>query len=71
MGEKTIFLKNFIKQPRQIGSIIPSSNKLSRKMVEQIDFEKAKYVIELGPGTGCYTRKNIRKETGINKVFCI
>ena len=56
MGEKLLFFKNFIKNPRQIGSITPSSNILSEKMVDQIDFNKAKYIVELGPGTGSYTR---------------
>ena len=58
MEEKITFLKNFIKNPKQIGSIVPSSNYLSKKMVEQIDFENAEVILELGPGTGCYTRKN-------------
>lgn len=57
MREKTIFLKNFIKYPRQIGSIIPSSNRLTNKMIEQVNFEKANSIVELGPGVGCFTEK--------------
>lgn len=67
MGEKIIFLKNFIKNPRQIGSIIPSSRKLSKKMAEQINYDKAKFIIELGPGVGPYTNiilKNKKETTG-------
>ncbi len=70
MGEKILFFKQFIENPRQIGSITPSSNKLSNKMIEQIDFKKARYVIELGPGTGSYTRKNLIKEKRRNKIYC-
>lgn len=55
MGEKIVFLKNFIKNPRQIGSVIPSSKRLSRKMAGQIDYDRAKFIIELGPGVGPYT----------------
>ena len=60
MGEKITFFKNFIKKPKQIGSITPSSNYLSKKMVEQIDFNNAETILELGPGTGCYTRENFK-----------
>lgn len=56
MGEKIIFLRNFIKKPRQIGSIIPSSKKLSEKMAEQINYQSANTIVELGPGTGPYTK---------------
>lgn len=65
MGEKIVFLKNFIKNPRQIGSVIPSSKRLSRKMAEQIDYDKAKNIVELGPGVGPYTElilKNKKSE---------
>ena len=66
MGEKTIFLKNFIKNPKQVGSIIPSSKRLSKKMANQIDYKNAKTILELGPGTGPYTGlilKNKKEET--------
>lgn len=62
MGEKIIFLKNFIHNPRQIGSIIPSSKKLSKKMAEQIDYNKANCIIELGPGVGPYTEIILKKK---------
>ena len=62
-----IFLGNFIKNPRQIGSIIPSSKRLSKKMAEQIDYNNANFIVELGPGIGPYTEiilKNKRTSTG-------
>lgn len=62
MNEKLIFIKNFIKNPRQIGSIIPSSKKLAEKMIEQVNFEKAKSIIELGPGVGCFTQYILEKK---------
>ncbi len=62
MGEKITFFKNFIHNPRQIGSIIPSSKKLSKKMAEQINYNKAKCIIELGPGVGPYTEIILAKK---------
>lgn len=62
MNEKLIFIKNFIKNPRQIGSIIPSSRRLAKKMIEQVNFEKARNIIELGPGVGCFTQHILEKK---------
>lgn len=39
----------------------PSSRFLAKKMLEPIDFQVAKVIIELGPGTGVFTRKIIEK----------
>lgn len=69
MGEKTVFLKNFIKKPRIIGSIIPSSKKLSRKMADQIDYENAKCIIELGPGVGPYTEIILKRKKSSTKYL--
>ena len=67
MGDRITFLKNFLQNPRQIGSVIPSSNSLSKKMVEQIDFNGAESIIELGPGTGPYTKLILERKRDITK----
>ena len=54
---KIKFLKGFLKNWREVGSVIPSSRFLANKMIEPIDFEKAKVIVELGPGLGCFTDK--------------
>lgn len=41
---------------RSIGSVAPSSRYLCRAMVEKIDPEKARVVVELGPGDGVITQ---------------
>ena len=56
----------------------PSSRFLVRKMLRSIDFSKAKVLVELGPGTGCFTKEILKQmlpdahlmvfET--NKAFC-
>ena len=69
MGERIIFLKNFINEPRMIGSVIPSSKKLSRKMANQIDYDNAKCIIELGPGVGPYTGIILSKKKSSTKYL--
>lgn len=60
------FLIEYVKSPRTVGAIAPSSEKLARKMVSDIDFNNAKCIVEYGPGTGVFTDKlvkNKRKDT--------
>ena len=75
---KIKFIKGFLKNWREVGSVIPSSRFLTGKMIEPIDFKKARVIVELGPGLGCFTRKIIemmRKDAKllifeINPDFC-
>lgn len=72
------FLIEYFKSPRTVGAVAPSSQKLADKMVRDIDFEKAKCIIEYGPGTGVFTDKLVEgknKDTILllleyNKEFC-
>lgn len=64
------FLTEFIKHPKNTGAIAPSSNILSKKMVDAINFEKAKYIVELGPGTGSFTRE-IMKRKKVETIFIL
>ena len=50
------FFQEFLKYPLQIGSIIPSSRFLERRVVEAAGISSAKTIVELGPGTGGTTR---------------
>lgn len=50
------FLKGFLMEPSQVGSIIPSSRFLEQRIVEAADLTAARRVVELGPGTGGTTR---------------
>ncbi len=55
--DKFKFLKGFLKNWKEVGSIAPSSHFLVKKMTAPIDFKKAKVIVELGPGLGCITHK--------------
>ncbi|OYT73132.1 MAG: methyltransferase [Chloracidobacterium sp. CP2_5A] len=50
-----VFLKSFFKRPRQTGAIAPSSRQLAQAMVARADLGHARFVVELGPGTGAFT----------------
>lgn len=50
------FLQGFLKHPHQVGSIVPSSRFLERRIIKMANVEQARVVVELGPGTGGTTR---------------
>ncbi|MGJ3242283.1 MAG: class I SAM-dependent methyltransferase [Opitutales bacterium] len=54
--DKWIFLQEFLKHPLQVGSIIPSSRYMERRIISAADIASARVVVELGAGTGGVTR---------------
>lgn len=50
------FFRGFLRSPEQVGSIIPSSRFLERRIVAMAELANARCVVELGPGTGGTTR---------------
>jgi len=54
------FLRGFLRKPKEVGSIIPSSRFLERRIVRCADVGRARVIVELGPGTGGTTRAVLR-----------
>jgi phosphatidylethanolamine/phosphatidyl-N-methylethanolamine N-methyltransferase len=50
------FFQEFLKHPLQIGSVIPSSRFLERRILEASGAASAESIVELGSGTGGTTR---------------
>lgn len=50
------FFRGFLRSPDQVGSVIPSSRFLERRLVRAAAIADADCVVELGPGTGGTTR---------------
>lgn len=50
------FFREFLRHPDEIGSVIPSSRFLERRLVDVADVARARVVVELGPGTGGTSR---------------
>lgn len=55
------FLRGFLREPQQVGSVIPSSRFLERRLVSLAEVRNAGTVVELGPGTGGTTRALLRE----------
>src|SRR5580704_9455685 len=49
-------LGKFLRHPRTVGAVAPSSAALAREMVAGVGEREAERIVELGPGTGSFTR---------------
>lgn len=70
MDEKILFFSAFLKYPKEIGSVIPSSKFLIKELLKNIDFENAKYIVEYGSGTGCITSEILKKASKDARILC-
>lgn len=62
------FLKVFLRAPSRTSAIVPSSPWLAERMIEDVQLEQANVVVELGAGTGAFTRA-IQRELHPAAVF--
>jgi phospholipid N-methyltransferase len=56
-----LFGRNFVKHPRMLGSLIPSSRFLVERVLRQIDWARARTIVEYGPGVGTITGEILRR----------
>jgi len=54
------FIKQYVSKPRTVGAVLPSSKYLADKMTSDINFDKAKCIVEYGAGTGVFTDNIIK-----------
>ena len=66
---KRIFLSEFIKQKKTVGAITPSSKFLIKKMLSVLDFSNDISIVEIGPGTGVFTRELLARMTPNSKLM--
>ena len=56
-----LFAKNFLQHPRMLGSVIPSSRFLIQRILDRIDWNRARVVVEFGPGVGNVSEQILRR----------
>ena len=62
-GDYWHFLSAFVRRPRVIGAIAPSSRRLAEVMIPPVSLKSAQTVVELGAGTGAVTQ-TLRQRVG-------
>jgi phospholipid N-methyltransferase len=71
IGELLLFASNFIRHPYMLGSIIPSSRFLVNQVLEPVDWQRARVIVEYGPGVGTFTSEILRRMRSDAKLVAI
>src|SRR5215218_2185387 len=61
LRERARFLRSFLDGPRRVGAVLPTSRRTVRATLDMAPVEQARCVVELGAGTGPYTRELVRR----------
>jgi phosphatidylethanolamine/phosphatidyl-N-methylethanolamine N-methyltransferase len=70
MEDRARFLAAFVKDPFRTASITPSTTYLAQAMIADMDLGRARVVVELGPGTGVFTRAIIEALKPGARLIC-
>jgi phosphatidylethanolamine/phosphatidyl-N-methylethanolamine N-methyltransferase len=65
------YLREYLKKPTEIGAVAPSSDELAKVMLEGLDLQNARAVLEYGPGSGAITDHIRRKISPHTKLAAI
>lgn len=66
-----MFVLEYIKNPKIIGAVAPSSKYLAYKMIESINFKNVECIVEFGPGTGIFSEKILSRVKDDTKVVLV
>jgi phospholipid N-methyltransferase len=55
--QTALFAKNFLQHPLMLGSFMPSSRFLINTLLGELDFPRARVIVEYGPGVGSFTHE--------------
>jgi hypothetical protein len=58
---RLMFARTFFRFPTLLGSVIPSSRFLVNDLLNQIRWEKARVIVEYGPGIGTITQEFLKR----------
>jgi phospholipid N-methyltransferase len=61
LTQRLLFALNFFRHPFMLGSIWPSSRFLVDEVLRPIDWERARVIVEYGPGVGTITTEILRR----------
>jgi phosphatidylethanolamine/phosphatidyl-N-methylethanolamine N-methyltransferase len=70
-SEENRFLRTLLRNPSQIGAVVPSSDRLAQKMASFVDPTTKGAVIELGGGTGPVTKALLKRGVDPKRLVVI
>jgi phospholipid N-methyltransferase len=60
-GPALVFARNFFKNPRMLGSLIPSSRFLVKQLLRDVRWDEARVIVEFGPGVGTISGEILKR----------
>jgi phospholipid N-methyltransferase len=60
-SRRFLFALNFFKSPAMLGSLIPSSRFLVNDVLNRVDWDRARVIVEYGPGVGTITQEILKR----------
>src|SRR5438552_227381 len=66
-----IFFKTFLKDPKAMGAIYPSSKRLAEIMASYVVFSQNQLIVELGSGTGVITQAMLNRGISAERIIAI
>jgi|TARA_Y100000310_G_scaffold345041_1_gene461343 phospholipid N-methyltransferase len=70
MNSKLVFLSNFIKKPKEVAAIAPSSKYVINRILKNVSLYEADCIVEYGSGTGKVTHALLEKMRSNSKLIC-
>lgn len=65
------FISQFLKNPKEIGAILPSSPMLGKAMAKFVPEAQDRFIVELGPGTGPITKALLKMNIREEELVCL
>src|SRR5438034_9781386 len=60
-AQTIFFARNFLKYPNLVGWMLPSSSFVVGQVLSQIDWKRARVIVEYGPGIGTFTGEILKR----------
>src|SRR5438128_679993 len=61
LEQMILFARNFFKYPNLVGWMLPSSPFVVDQVLRQVDWKRARVIVEYGPGIGTFTKEILRR----------
>jgi phospholipid N-methyltransferase len=69
--DRGLLLARFLRNPRAVGAILPSSRPLAEAMIEHLPLDTGVRIAELGPGTGAFTGPLIERRGSTTGLLAV
>ncbi len=66
-----VFLLDFLRRPKEVASVIPSSRFVERRLIREALIDQAETIVELGPGVGGTSRAFLKSMSPSARLLCI